>query len=61
MKVEFSRQIFGKARMSNFMNIRPVGAGQSDIHDEAQNRCWQSQFGNAPKLPEQLSVAVLIV
>jgi len=47
--------------MSNFINISPMGAGQNDRHDEAQNRCWQSQFGNAPKLPKQLSVAVLIV
>jgi hypothetical protein len=46
--------------MSNFMNICPLGAGQTDRH-EAQNRCWQSQFGNAPKLPERLSVALLIV
>jgi len=40
MKLEFSRQIFEKSKISNFMKIRPVRTelfhadGQMDRHDE---------------------------
>jgi hypothetical protein len=37
MKLEFSWQIFKKAKMSNLIKIRPVGAKlfHADRHDEA--------------------------
>jgi len=55
MKLEFSRQIFGKKpQISYFMKIRAVGAelfhadGQTDLF-EANTRF--SKFMNAPKNP----------
>jgi hypothetical protein len=49
MRLEFSRQIFEKkAKISNFMKIRPVGAelfhedGRTDRHGEANSRFSES-------------------
>jgi hypothetical protein len=47
MKIEYSRQIFEKCQISNFMEFRPVGAedrpkdGRTDRHDEENSRFWQ--------------------
>jgi len=46
MKLEFSRQIFEKHSISNFMYIRPVGAGfyadgRTDWHGEPNSRFSQ--------------------
>ena len=52
MKLEFSRQIFEKVSISDFIKIRPIGAEffhedrqadrRTDVHDEANSR--YSQF-----------------
>ena len=57
MKPEYSRQILKKCQISNFMEIRPVGAelfhedrrknGRTDIHDEVN--ITFGNFANAPK------------
>jgi hypothetical protein len=44
MKLESSRQIKKKVRISNFIKIRPVGAAlfhAADRHDEANSRSMQ--------------------
>ena len=43
MKLEFSRQIFEKAQVSNFIKIRPVGVAlfHADGHDDANSRFSQ--------------------
>jgi hypothetical protein len=44
MKLEFSRQIFEKPQISNFMDIHPMGAeffhanGNTDRNDETNSR-----------------------
>jgi len=43
IKSKFSKQIFEKFSISNFMKIRPVGTeyGQTDRHEKAKNRFSQ--------------------
>ena len=53
MKLEFSRQIFGKSSTAKFnqnpsSGNRDVPCGEMDGHDEANGRF--SQFWNAPKI-----------
>jgi len=53
MRLAFSRQIFENTQVSNFINIRPVGAelfhayGWSDGHDEGRS-FFSRNFANAP-------------